>query len=273
MKGIIGLVFLTISLSVFSQTASDPVVAVVNGTNIYKSELDRLFQQNLLFVSHKKITRGKVLDDLINRRLGIDKGITSKIDKDPVVKEKIEDIIYHAQISADLEAKLKKLSDETISDDEVKKYYKENMEYRTSHILFRLRANPSKEDVKNAFEIAQGVYTSAAKDPSKFAELATRYSQTNVAQFGGDLGYQPPTKLAPEYFEAIKGKNPGFISEPVRTQYGLHIIKITGVKPYDKINKNLYKKIIYDIKRDIILEDYHKGLRANAKIKINSQNI
>jgi parvulin-like peptidyl-prolyl isomerase len=273
MNGIITLVFLSISLTVFAQGSKDAVVATVNGKKIYKSELERLFQQNLLFVSHKKVTRNKILDDLINRRLGIDKGYAKKIDKNVVVKEKIEDIIYHAQISADLEGRLKKLSDQKISDNEVAKYYKENKEYRTSHILFRLRANPSKNDVKNAYNVARGVYTQAAKDPSKFSELATRYSQTNVAQFGGDLGYQPPTKYAPEYFTAIKGKNSGYISEPIRTQYGLHVIKITGIKPVDKINKNLYKKIIYDIKRDKILDDYHKGLRANAKIKINSQNM
>ena len=94
--------------------------------------------------------------------------------------------------------------------------------------------------------------------------------QTSAAPVGGDLGFQPPTRLAPEYFEAIKGQKVGFITKPVRTQMGFHVIKILGVKTYDQIDKNLYKKIIYDKKRDALIENYFKGLSKGADIKINS---
>ena len=86
---------------------------------------------------------------------------------------------------------------------------------------------------------------------------------------GGDLGFQPPTRLAPEYFEAINNQKVDYISKPVRTQMGYHIIKVLGVKTLDQIDKNLYKKIIYDKKRDAIIDNYFKALAKGADIKIN----
>jgi hypothetical protein len=44
---------------------------------------------------------------------------------------------------------------------------------------------------------------------------------------------------------------------------------VLGVKNYDQIDKNLYKKIIYDRKRDTLIESYFKGLAKGADIKTN----
>ena len=99
--------------------------------------------------------------------------------------------------------------------------------------------------------------------------MANKYSQTSAAPIGGDLGFQPPTRLAPEYYEAIKNQKVGFITKPVRSQMGYHIIKVLGVKTIDQIDKNLYKKIIYDTKRDAIIADYFKNLAKGAAIKTN----
>jgi peptidyl-prolyl cis-trans isomerase C len=243
------------------------VVATVNGVKITQAELEKNYQQTLLFVSHKKVTRESVLNDLINRELGIQRAKAEKIDQDPIVRAKLDDIIYHAQISKDLENKFTEIK---VTDKDVENYYKTNKEYRTAHILYRLKANPSAEDVKKAFEQSMDVYNQVSKKPEDFADLATKLSQTNVAQIGGDLGYQPPTRYAPEYFDAIKGKSVGFITQPIRTQYGFHVIKILGIKDFDKIDKNMYKKIIYDIKRDALIEQYHQNLRKKAKVTVNN---
>ncbi len=257
----------------FAQTKKmdDPIVAEVNGKKIKKSSLYRYHLNNLKFVrANKKVTLEKSLNDLINRIIGIQKGIKSGLDKNPVVKKKMNDIVYHAQISKDLEGELKKIK---VTDSEVKKYYSKNPEYRSAQILYRLRANPSKEDVKKAKEQSELIYTQLQKTPDKFLEIAKKFSQTANAPIGGDLGYQPKTKLTPEYYEAIKGKAIGFITKPVRTQYGYHVAKVLGVKKYEQIQKKLYKKIIYDVKRDAILEKYFKKERNKSKVKIYSKNL
>jgi parvulin-like peptidyl-prolyl isomerase len=246
----------------FAQT-----VATVNGKAITKKQFEEYHLQNLKFVGQRKITKEISLQDLVNRELGIQKARKVGTDKDPVVVAKQEDILFHAQVSKDLEGEFQKI---TVSDADVKSYYEENKEYRTAHILYRLRAEPTPEDVKGGLNQSMEIYTQLQKNPELFAQLANKYSQTSAAPVGGDLGFQPPTRLAPEYFEAIKGQKVGYISKPVRSQLGFHIIKILGVKTFDQIDKNLYKKIIYDKKRDALIENYFKGLSKGADIKINA---
>jgi len=258
--------FAFLATSVFAQSNPNDVVATVNGKKITKLQLEEYHQQNLRFISQRKITREVSLDDLINRELGIQKARKTGLEKDPVVSAKMEDVLYHAQISKDLENELKKI---TVSDDEVRKYYADNKEYRSAHILYRVRAMPTPEEVKKALEQSESIYAEVSKNPDSFASLANKYSQTSAAPVGGDLGFQPPTRLAPEYYAAIKGQKAGFITRPVRTQMGYHIIKVLGVKEFDQIDKNLYKKIIYDQKRDAILANYFKAMQKSADIKIN----
>lgn len=254
------------TMMVLPAFAQKDVVATVNGRSITKKQFEEYHLQNLKFVGQRKITKETSLQDLINRELGIQKAKKTGLDKDPSVIAKQEDILFHAQTSKDLENEFKKI---TVSDDDVKKYYEDNKEYRSAHILYRLRAEPTPEEVKAAFDQSMAIYAQLQKSPEDFAKLANKYSQTSAAPVGGDLGFQPPTRLAPEYYEAIKGQKAGFISKPVRSQMGYHIIKVLGVKSFDQIDKNLYKKIIYDTKRDALIENYFKGLAKGSDIKTN----
>jgi parvulin-like peptidyl-prolyl isomerase len=252
------------TMMVLPAFAQKDVVATVNGKTITKKQFEEYHLQNLKFVGQRQITKEVSLQDLINRELGIIKAKKTGLDKDPSVISKQEDILFHAQISKDLENEFKKI---TVSDDDVKNYYDENKEYRTAHILYRLRAEPTPEEVKAALEQSSAIYAQLQQTPDDFAKLANKYSQTSAAPVGGDLGFQPPTRLAPEYYAAIKGQKAGFISKPVRSQMGYHVIKVLGIKGYDQIDKNLYKKIIYDKRRDALMENYFKGLAKGADIK------
>ncbi|MBT6326338.1 MAG: hypothetical protein HOJ35_10245 [Bdellovibrionales bacterium] len=255
------------SAASFSSSPND-VVAKVNNRKILFSEFEKSYQKNKLFVSDKLVTKRKVLLDLINRELGIQRARQDKLQNDLVVKEKMEDVLYHAQISKDLEPKLKEI---VVSENEVKKYYQNHKEYRTAHILFRMTANHGKNENKAAIEQAIKTYHLVKKNPDKFSEFANKYSQTNVAPIGGDLGYQVSVRLAPEYFTAINNRPINYITPPVKTQFGYHIIKVLAVKDYNEINKPLYKKIVYDTKRDQVLDQYFTNLRKNASINIEEK--
>ena len=271
MKWILLITLTLINFSIFAANENDPIVANVNGKEIKRSTLYKYHNQNLKFVkSNKKVTLESSLDDLINRIVGIDKAKKAKLHTRPEVIKKMNDIVYHAQISKDLEPELKKIK---VNDSEVKKYYSQNPEYRTAQILYRLRANPSKEDVAKALEQSTGIYNEVKKNPDKFLQIAQRFSQSSTAQIGGDLGYQPRTKLTPEFYAEIKGKKVGYITKPFRTQYGVHVVTVLGVKKYEQIDKDMYKKIIYDVKRDNILDMYFKKERKKAKIKVFSKNL
>ncbi len=259
-------VFSLATMMVLPAFAQKDVVATVNGRVITKKQFEEYHLQNLKFVGQRQITKEISLQDLINRELGIIKAKKTGTDKEAAIVAKQEDILFHAQISKDLEGQFKKI---TVSDDDVKKYYEDNKEYRTAHILYRLRAEPTPDEVKAAYEQTMAIYAQLQKTPDDFAKMANKYSQTSAAPVGGDLGFQPPTRLAPEYFEAIKGQKAGFISKPTRSQMGYHIIKVLGVKSFEQIDKNLYKKIIYDKKRDALMDEYFKGLAQGVVIKKN----
>lgn len=259
---------LLVSFSALAQTTADPVVATVNGVEIKKGQLEQAFEQNLMFVSDKIITKEKVLNDIINREIGIKKAKESKLNEDPIVKAKMEDVLYHAQISKDLEKKLQGI---TVTDKEAQDYYAHNKEYRTAHILFRIRVSPEKEETQEAMKKALEVYKQVQAKPQLWPELANKYSQSSTAPAGGDLGYLPAVKYAPEYFKAINGKANGYISPPVRTQFGLHIIKVLGVHEWKEVDPAIYKKIVYDQKRDKLLEEYFAESRKGAQIKINKE--
>ncbi len=244
----------------------DNIVANVNGKVITKSQLEKEYKESRYFVSNKVMSKERVLYNMINKIIGVDKARKEKTDRSPEVIEKIEDVIFHAQISKDLKGKLKNIK---INNTDIKNYYKENPEYRTAHILFRVRANPSENEWKAAFKQAHKIYKEIKKSPKKFPEFANKYSQSNTASSGGDLNFMPAVRLAPEYFNAIKGKNEGFITAPVRTQFGYHIIKVLSKKKFNNIDNALYKKIVYNQKRDKILERYFNSLRKSAKVKIN----
>lgn len=273
----LALLALTLSSAVFAQdkeptnprnTNPEAVVATVNGVEIKKGQLDQAFEQNLMFVSDKIVTKEKVLNDIIAREVGIKKAKEAGLQNDPIVKTKMEDVLYHAQISKDLEKKLQAI---TVSDKEAQEYYSKNKEYRTAHILFRVRVAPDKAETDEAMKKALEVYKELQSKPQMWPELANKYSQSSTAPTAGDLGYLPAVKYAPEYFKAINNKANGYISPPVRTQFGYHIIKVLGSKEWKEADPALYKKIVYDQKRDRILEDYFADLRKSAQVKINKE--
>src|SRR5665647_3189637 len=173
-----------IAMSAIAQ--KDPVVATVNGRNITKKQFDDYHLQNLKFVGQRKVTKETSLQDLVNRELGIQRAKKTGLDKEPSVVSRQEDILFHAQISKDLENEFQKIS---ITDEDVKKYYEENKEYRTAHILYRLRAEPTPEDVKAAYAQSMEIYTQLQKNPEEFAKYANKFSQTSAAPVGGDLGF------------------------------------------------------------------------------------
>jgi parvulin-like peptidyl-prolyl isomerase len=258
------LLIFSITINVFAAKET-VVVATVNGEKIFKKELDESFRQRMLFVNDKPASKDSVLDEIINRRLGIALALKNKLNNNPIVKQKMQEVMYHAQISKDLEPLLKRIS---VTDSDVKNYYKKHMEYRTAHILFRVRAQPDEAEVKAALAQALKVYTSLKTNPDRFAVLANKFSQSSTAPNGGDMGFQPASRLAPEYFTAIKDKDNGYITSPVRTQFGYHIIKILAAKDFKSINMAFYKKIVYDQKRDSILQKYFADLRRGANIKV-----
>ena len=124
----------------------------------------------------------------------------------------------------------------TVSDDDVKdRYEKEKKRFeqpeerRASHILIAIDANTDKAKAKAK---AEEVLKEVQKSPAKFAELARKYSEDpGSAQKGGDLGFFGPGAMVQPFEEVVFKQKEGDVSALVETQFGFHIVKLTGIKP------------------------------------------
>ena len=89
------------------------------------------------------------------------------------------------------------------------------MEWRASHILVK--------DQNLVREIHKKI-----KGGANFEALARDFSTCPSKSKGGDLDWFGPGKMVGEFERACSGMGVGSISEPIRTQFGYHIIKLTG---------------------------------------------
>jgi peptidyl-prolyl cis-trans isomerase D len=125
-----------------------------------------------------------------------------------------------------------------VSEDEVRKAMAEAVasvagkeERHASHILFKLPQDADAQTEKAAMAKAQDVRAKLLAG-ADFATLARKNSEDpGSAAQGGDLGFIGRGALAKEFEQTLFAlKKPGELSAPVRTSYGLHLIKLTGVK-------------------------------------------
>jgi peptidyl-prolyl cis-trans isomerase C len=248
-----------------AESKSKNVIATVGNDQITVSEFNEKLKEYQNYLSDKKLTKRDILNEMINRKIGIAKGKAQKLNEDPIIKDKMEEVLYHATLSKELAPQLAKIE---VSSDEVGNYYKANKEYRTATILFRVPINPTKEQLETAIKASLEVYNALKAAPQDFSQLANKFSQSSVAPNGGDVGFIPRVRLPPEYFEAIDGKSAGYITNPIRTQFGMQIVKILDVKALKDIDTELYKKIIYDEKKNLIFKNYFTAERSKFNAKI-----
>jgi len=119
-----------------------------------------------------------------------------------------------------------------VTPEEVERYYKAHLsEYSTPekmhlrHILVKLAPDASGAEVSAATAKADDIYR-RLKAGTDFAELARQVSDDPGAKNGGDLGWVKPGETLDVIDKAARDLKPGQFSEPVRSDVGIHIIKL-----------------------------------------------
>ncbi|MFG0639544.1 peptidylprolyl isomerase [Delftia sp. WSY_22] len=110
------------------------------------------------------------------------------------------------------------------------------------------------------------------KKGADFAELAKENSaDKGSGAKGGDLGFFEPGRMVPEFDKvAFALKTPGELSEPVKTQFGYHILRLeqrrpAGVKPYSEVREQLLTEVRNKAVQDAIDAEVEK-LQGKGKI-------
>ncbi|WP_447769075.1 SurA N-terminal domain-containing protein [Pseudomonas kilonensis] len=117
---------------------------------------------------------------------------------------------------------------------------------RAAHILIEVNDKVTEAQAKAKIEEIQA---RLAKGES-FEALAKEFSQDpGSANNGGDLGYAGPGVYDPEFEKALYALNKGQVSAPVRTDFGLHLIKLLGVEaPEVPTFASLKDKLVRELK-------------------------
>ncbi|HEC97685.1 MAG TPA: hypothetical protein ENI58_05940 [Nitrospirae bacterium] len=158
-----------------------------------------------------------------------------------------------------------------VTDKEIKKYYDTHPDefsknrVRASHILVKTK--------KEAESLLKKL-----KAGANFATLAEKNSiDKGSAAKGGDLGFFGRGQMVPAFEKAVFSMKKGEISGPVKTQFGYHIIKLTGLKKgqkvsYDKAKESLSKKLLTE-KRRAAFDSYIEKLKKSFTVKINDKKL
>lgn len=146
----------------------------------------------------------------------------------------------------------------TVSDADVQTYYKANEksytteeQRRASHILIAVAKDGSDADKAKAKAKAADILAQLRKKPEDFARLAKENSDDpGSKEKGGDLDFFGKGMMVPQFDESVFKLKQGDISELVQSDYGFHIITVSGVKPAGvKTLDEVKAQIAADIKK------------------------
>lgn len=130
----------------------------------------------------------------------------------------------------------------SVSDEELQRFYTENAsrytaaeERRASHILIKADKELSAAERQKARTKADALLEQLRKSPGQFAELAKKNSDDpGSAERGGDLDYFGRGAMVKPFEDAVFAMKPGEISNVVESDFGFHIIQLTGVRGGEK---------------------------------------
>jgi peptidyl-prolyl cis-trans isomerase D len=140
----------------------------------------------------------------------------------------------------------------TVSEADMRDYYEKNKarwagveQRRASHILVTVGKDGSAPDKASARKIAEDLLRQVRAKPADFARLAREKSKDpGSADKGGDLGWFGRAMMTKPFEDAAFALKEGQISDVVETDFGFHIIQVTGVKgtetkPFEEVRATI----------------------------------
>jgi peptidyl-prolyl cis-trans isomerase C len=235
------------------------VLATVNGKEITDEDLkiatDDL-ASSLPPQLEGKAREAYVLDFLIDGELVAQKAQAEKLDQGPEFAKKLA--YLHEKLL--MENLLGQVAKAALTDaatkaayDEAAKAQKPETEIHARHILV-----PTDADAEAALKRVKG--------GEDFAKVAKEVSKDPGSE-GGDLGWFTKDRMVPEFADAAFKLEPGQISEPVKSAFGWHIIKIEGKRqktfpPYDEVKDQVARYVAQKAQSELVAQ-----LRKTAKIE------
>lgn len=248
----------------------DPLVAKVNGVEVHQSDLAVAEEEAGQIPPMSPEAKQDYLVQFVADMILVSKAAEDKKFGDSAeFKRKIE----FARKKLLMEGLLQSVGKDALTDAEMHKVYDEAVkqigeekEVHARHILFRAPAGDDKAS-KEAEEKTKDVIARLKKGED-FAKVAGELTEDPSGKAnGGDLGYFTKEQMVPEFSEAAFKLEKGQISEPVKTQFGWHVIKVEDkrVKPapkFEEVKPQIENFVVRKAQAELVTK-----LRDDAKIE------
>ena len=265
---VLAISFLFLGPAAFAADAANlnEVVASIGARKITLKEFNQRYGE----VMSKTInppTREAFLEDLVRYEMGVQEAEKKHLENDPQVKEMLRQDIYKGLLEKELGEKVSKIK---VGEEEMKAYYQKFPELRTSHILIEFKPDANEEQKKDARKRAEEILREVKTNKRSFEDNVALYTDDVLSKkTGGDVGWQSNVTLVPPYYDAAAAMKVGEVRGLITTQYGYHIVKLTGRHAYVDANKRQIQAAVFDQKRKVIFDDYFAKLKKSYTIKEN----
>jgi peptidyl-prolyl cis-trans isomerase C len=243
-----------------AQAAPETVVAKVNGQNITEAEVE--------FAEAEIGSELASVPDANRRRLLVEYLIEAHLMAEAAEKsgltngKEFEARMEYYRLRAIRDAYFELQVRDAVPEEEAKALYDE-----------RVKSLPSQEEVHARHILVES--EDEAKNVRKeleaggdFAELAQKYSKDRGGQDGGDLGYFTRGQMVKPFEDVAFALEKGILSEPVKSDFGWHLIKVEDKRDreppaFDQVKDQIKASLIQSKLQGLV-----QGLRADAKIEL-----
>ena len=244
----------------------EKVLAKVATHQITESDLEHMLKNlNPQIAANFQGEQGKqaLLQELVNQKLFYLEALENSIENDAKFQSEFENLKENFVTQYSIQNLINSVS---VTHEELETYYNENKEgfispqkVQASHIL--VSDVSLAEEVKG--KLAQG---------ESFEALAKEYSSCPSKERGGDLGMFGEGQMVPEFEEAAFKMAVGEVSEPVETQFGFHIIKVTdkqesGLLSFEEVRSNLLRNMMAE-KQGAIYQNHIADLKSKYNVEV-----
>ncbi len=248
----------------------DPVVAKINGAEIHQSDLAVAEEEAGQLPPMSPDQKQDYLVQFTTDMMLLAKAAEDKkLGDAPDFKRKL-DFIRNKLL---METMLQSVGKQALTDEAMHKVYDDavkqmsgEQEVHARHIL--IRAAPDDEKASKAAEEKIKAIIVRLKNGEDFVKVATEVTEDPSGKAnGGDLGYFTKEQMVPEFSDTAFKLDKGQISDPVKTQFGWHVIKVEDkrVKPvptFDEVKQQIEQFVTRKAQAELV-----SSLRASAKIE------
>jgi peptidyl-prolyl cis-trans isomerase SurA len=208
-------------INAVAQVAPSEVIMTINDEPVQKQEFEYIFKKNNKDSVISKEDLDEYLELFVNFKLKVKAAEAIGLDKNSDYIKELKG--YRNQLTKPY------LTDSKLTESLLKEAYERTInEVKASHILITVSADAMPEDTLKAYDKALEVKKKLSSGKVTFEDVARKYSQDPSAKDnGGDLGYFSVFQMVYPFESAAYNTPVGQISEPIRTSFGYHIVKIT----------------------------------------------